>query len=267
MPSRSIAFQTKYRQSLIGNRVGRLLITDIEQPDARGNRYATAICDCGTQKRIAIGNLRSGSTQSCGCLRAVACVTHGYTRGRRSTPEYRTWSHMKERCVNPRENRYEDYGGRGIAVCDRWLHSFQYFLADMGPRPSPKHSIDRIDNDGNYEPGNCRWATKAEQAVNARSNVNITASGKTLCAAEWGRRIGIDKGTLYRRVRTGRTPKDILAPARLRRHDAPILLVNGQSLTVPEWARLLGIKANTIHARLYRGWSAEEALETRGREP
>jgi hypothetical protein len=114
--------------------------------------------------------LKRGWTQSCGCLqkdRAKDNAKHGKT----GSPEYHAWSAMIQRCTNPKTKQYKDYGGRGIRVCQKWKCSFESFYADMGPRPSKAHSIDRKDNDGNYEPGNCRWATEREQKMNTRQNV------------------------------------------------------------------------------------------------
>lgn len=124
---------------------------------------------------------------------------HGLTR----TPEYRAWASMKQRCTNPRVRSWSNYGGRGITVCERWSNSFEFFLEDMGPRPTPAHSLDRIDNDGHYEPGNCRWATASEQRRNDRNNRPITFAGETLPLIQWAQRTGITARTIGDRLDRG----------------------------------------------------------------
>lgn len=124
--------------------------------------------------------------------------------GRRRTPEYRTWVHMRERCNNPKSDSYAGYGGRGIRVCARWA-AFRAFLADMGRRPSPRHSIERIDNSGDYGPSNCRWATPAEQSVNKRTSVLVVWRGQRLSVTQWERHFGVSRCSLSWRLRNGWT--------------------------------------------------------------
>lgn len=151
---------------VIGKRFGRLIVLD-DYKDKKGYRRLSCICDCGNQCIKRYSHVISGSTSSCGCkvFENKASVTHGL----RWSGEYSIWQNMKNRCLNPNVPCFERYGGRGIKVSDRWMHSFQNFYDDMGPRPSPNHSIERINNEGNYEPGNCRWATNLEQSKNKRT--------------------------------------------------------------------------------------------------
>lgn len=163
---------------LRGQRFGKLVVLSFAGISRTRSTWL-CVCDCGRQKVISAGTLKRGNTRSCGCLRqyggSESCIKHGHARRHgkgepagSGTVEYLTWRRMKRRCYNEREHNYRHYGGRGISVCDRWRNSFENFLADMGQRPSSRHSLDRIDVDGNYEPSNCRWATHLEQARNKR---------------------------------------------------------------------------------------------------
>lgn len=168
----------------------------------RGTRaMVTVRCDCGVTKEI--GSCEWGKTKSCGCKlaelgRAAATVHGGVNR-----PEYNIWKLIKRRCGSRNDSRYESYGGRGIAMCARWRASFAAFLADMGARPSPRHSVEREDNEKGYEPDNCIWATALQQAANRRTNRMLTHAGVTMHLSAWARRLGIKRGTLEGRLRRG----------------------------------------------------------------
>lgn len=173
------------RMNLTNQRFGRLLVSYETQskrsPSGALKRYFLCVCDCGNERIIELSTLRSGHTKSCGCLHKEQLATrarkHGHAVGNRRSATHAAWTNMIQRCTNPKRRDYSRYGGRGITVCDRWLHSFENFLEDMGEKPKAT-SLDRYpDTNGNYEPGNCRWATAREQSNNKRNNVKIWFAG------------------------------------------------------------------------------------------
>jgi len=166
----------------IGNVYGKLTV--LELAEIRVEAIWLCRCDCGQLTKVAGSDLRKGGTKSCGCGRKSQ--GGGY-----KTPEYTTWKEMKRRCYNPQFRWYHLYGGRGITICDRWRTSFVNFLADMGPRPFPEATVERVDNDGNYAPENCRWASRLEQGQNTRKVRLLTHNGKTLSIRGWARELGI----------------------------------------------------------------------------
>lgn len=208
-------------------RFGRLVALRRSGNDGHGNAVWVCACDCGATVAVSRPALRSGSTRSCGCLRRESIgqigrshVRHGHTAGRIGGKQtisstYKSWMSMKLRCLNPRAKGYEDYGGRGITIARAWADDFAAFLADMGER-QPGTSIERINNDGHYEPGNCRWATVKEQAQNRRRSsidrLMITRDGITRSLPEWAASTGINKTTLYRRRQCGWTVERLLTP-------------------------------------------------------
>lgn len=156
-------------------------------------------CDCGNEIVVRGYSLRDGNTKSCGCLFLDSVITHGHTRGRQFPATYRSWDHMIQRCTNPSYLHFHYYGGRGIKVCERWM-TYENFLADMGDRPNGT-SLDRIDVNGNYEPGNCRWATRQQQANNTRRNTMITYAGRTMSISDWSREMSLTKPCISGRLK------------------------------------------------------------------
>lgn len=187
--------------NIIGKKFNHLLVVEeiLPREGAGKKTYFKCICECGTETITRKDALTTGSIKSCGCLQKKSVTTHMYSLIHNIRPEYRAWAAMKTRCYNKKERSYKDYGGRGIKVCDRWLNSFENFLADMGNKPTPKHSIDRKDTNKGYSPENCRWATKKEQANNKRTTMFITIDGQTKSVSEWAETLGIKRDTLYKR--------------------------------------------------------------------
>lgn len=184
----------------VGMVFSRLTVVDYVGTVAYAKRYLCR-CTCGTETVVRAANLVSGDTKSCGCLRRERASegTHHLTK----TPIWRIWSAMRERCSNPRNKRYPRYGARGIRVCERW-DSFENFYIDMGPRPSLKHTLERLDNDGHYCKENCTWATKSVQARNRRTTVRATFRGQTKAVADWCDELGLPyKKTISRISRQG----------------------------------------------------------------
>lgn len=194
-----------------GARFGRLVVLRRESLIC-GSRWLV-LCDCGASKSVAQRSLRSGSVKSCGCLRREKLIQRNATHGRTDTPLYLVWGTMFNRCYRPSHKGYKNYGGRGITVCDRWK-SFENFLADMGERPSPTHSLDRIDPNGNYEPGNVRWSTKQEQCRNKRNNRTLVIDGVSKCIADWCDFFGTNKKWAYDRIRRGWSQEDAVRKAK-----------------------------------------------------
>ena len=198
-----------------GTRFGKLTVIGEGPPKGRRReRTLECRCDCGIVTVPLLSNLRKvAGTKSCGCEKtAVLQAQHevGRTHGMRYTRVYSIWHGMKQRCMNPRAKEYKWYGARGITVCDSWQQSFEAFYADMGEPPSDAHTIERADVNGNYEPGNCYWATVVEQSVNRRDNVYLEHNGVRQTISQWADHLGIPRATLYYRHRQGWSAAEII---------------------------------------------------------
>lgn len=206
-----------YKCAPVGKRFGRWLV--LGSGEKRGPRYTWRVgCDCGrVVERCAqsIASGRSGQCQACQAqdAAAVRALPVPSRVGGVQRPEYKTWSAMLARCYDPTEDYYYRYGGRGIAMCDAWRTSFAAFFRDVGERPGPGYSIERIDNDGDYAPGNVRWATAKEQARNTRRNRNIEIDGRTQCVAAWAEELGVRPQLIFKRLGIGWSERDaVLTP-------------------------------------------------------
>lgn len=188
------------RKDLTGRRFGRLLVLCPERSTQHGMVWHCQ-CDCGEQRDIYASALTTGRTKSCGCYHDE-CSRRGTHGGSRS-PEYKVWSSLIDRCHNENNRHYKNYGGRGIAVCKRWRDKFENFINDMGPRPSPSHTVERKNNSCGYSPFNCRWATRKEQQNNMRTNRLVTLKGRTQTVSQWADEVGMKHATLYSRIYHG----------------------------------------------------------------
>lgn len=199
-----------------GHRVGMLTVVQMEgfvRDGAKGvKRYmALAVCDCGNETRVRGNGLLSGNVKSCGCL--VSKPTHGLTNHRL----YPCWLSMVRRCSDPACKSFPHYGGRGISVCARWAAPGP-FISDMGPTYVEGLSIERTDVNGNYEPGNCRWATNDEQQRNRRNNHLLEVNGETKTLSEWAREVGLDRASILARLAKGWSVEAALTEPRRDRY-------------------------------------------------
>ena len=204
-----------------GQRFGRWIV--LGRAPAKGQRPIWRCqCDCGTVIHSDARDIRIGNSRSCGCLRVDVTsnrnTKHGAARRGHQADEWYAWKGMKQRCHNPRNPAYRYYGGRGITVCDAWRESFSAFLQDIGPRPSIRHTIDRINNGGNYEPGNCRWATKAQQSNNRRGTHYVEYDGMQMTLTSLAAYAHVGYNALYRRViKENQTPTDAVTALQAKR--------------------------------------------------
>ena len=212
--------KTKYSPVLPGAQYGRLTVVKKAEPlrSAKGHLYQRweCRCECGGTILAPDGDLRKGCYVSCGCWRLKAIgirqLKHGESIKTKTTKEYRAWRGMLKRCYYPKYENYHNYGGRGVSVCVEWRNSFDTFLADMGRAPSPRHSIDRIDNEIGYCKTNCQWSLPDKQALNRRTTVFITYRGETRCVKDWARHLGMLQSTLQSRIAKGWPPHKAFIP-------------------------------------------------------
>jgi hypothetical protein len=210
-------------QDLTGRTYGRLTVVAYA-----GRRRWHCRCACGSLRVVRGPDLKNGNSKSCGCLsREVSAATaraHNRRHGMRDTPEYAAWKALRGRCLHPGHQAYHNYGARGVRVCERWAgaEGFVNFFADMGPRPSSHHTLERIDNEGHYEPGNCCWATTKAQSRNKRTSFFIEHQGRRLTLAGWAEVTGLSRYCIRRRLKAGWDVARALSapPRQTRRVDA-----------------------------------------------
>lgn len=267
METQNAALQNTNLEDLTGRTFGRWTVLGFSKKE-KGLYYWTARCTCGVVRDVLYHSLTGYKSQSCGCLgvenRNAKITKHGHSIGGKRSPELRTYRNMLARCTNPNATEYFRYGAKGIKVCERWMTSFEAFLEDMGPKPSAKHSIDRIDSAGDYSKENCRWATIAEQTRNRASNVFITWNARTLCMSDWATELGITKATLHWRLNNWGLER-AMTTVICREPDGQavktLLTFNGRTMSYTAWAAEINVSAAQLRWRV-KNWGVERALTT-----
>lgn len=250
-------FSVKYTDDTVAGVISNALkVLGIDRRQGK-TLYVFVRCECGTKKSVRFEQIRKGALKSCGCAKTHA---QSFAVTNNCSDVYRAWVAMRQRCGNPRSPKFHHYGGRGISVCDRW-RSFENFYADMGPRPSRRHSLDRYpNNNGNYEPGNCRWATQKEQLSNRRVNHIITVEGVTRTVTQWAEFNGWRKGAIFSRLNRGMNPEDAVTVP-LDKTSTPITF-QGETLCLAEWSRRTGIASHVLLYRFHKkGWRGEQLFQ------
>lgn len=250
---------------LTGQRFGRLIVASRNPISASsGHIRWNCICDCGNKVTVNGTNLVSGNTNSCGCLRIEIHTVHGMSH----YPEYKIWEGMIQRCTNLNFHQYDDYGGRGITVCDRWLSSFASFIVDVGRRPGPEYTLDREDNNKGYDFGNCRWATRKEQVCNRRNNVFYEYKGRKYLLHQLAelpevKANNISFYVLRGRIRNSGWPVEKAISEPVQDKSPPTYTYNGITKTIKEWSIEYNVGYDNLYSRLNQlKWDFERATET-----
>ena len=249
---------------MVGRRYGRLVV--MKQGEKLYGHILTWVCrcDCGNFKTIRGDKLRNGESKSCGCYMRESASERFTKHGGRKTKLYGVWQGMLNRVNNPNNERYDSYGGRGIKVCERW-RDFANFRSDMGGSYTPGLTLERIDNDGDYEPANCRWATWREQAANKRNSHIVSYRGKKVHLAGATQEMGENYGTIHSRINVYGWDAERALTEEVRR--ARLIEFRGYSANGSKWARLLGVSRDKLRHRFVRaGWSPERTI-TEGLPP
>jgi hypothetical protein len=259
----------------IGDVFGDLLVTGFQKGFRKSGSpkvLVTCKCNlCGSDSGYEKQNLTKGNSTKCKpCAAAITGnkrrkLYHGYN-SKTATPLekkcYYTWQAMKRRCLKNSESCFDRYGGRGILVCEKWKNNYQAFFEDMGLPPSMDHQIDRVDNDGNYEPSNCRWVTRQENARNKSNNSYLEHKGKILTIAEWAEVTGLDRGLIESRVSKGWPMDKVFSPKMTGGKHRSITTPHGIFSTIQECAVHLDVSHSTVFSRIksvnFKDWYYNE---------
>jgi hypothetical protein len=238
---------------LIGQRFGSVVVLG-EAVGESANTRVVVVCDCGKEFETSYSYMKLALANN-GRFACRSCRPQNLSTVEdpcKSRPEYVVWANMKNRCSNENYEKRHRYGGRGIKVCERWEKSFWDFLADMGERPGPDYSLDRIDNDGDYEPGNCRWATLEEQANNKSTSLMVTYLGDTKSLPNWCRELNLPYKTIVARYSKGFRGEDLFKPVKSPSPEM-VLDCKGTIMRIGECAKCVGISAAVLYARYING--------------
>lgn len=268
--SSSLFFKGNEMDEMIGKKFGRWTVIEV-LPRERGAKRMKplkykCLCDCGNTGEVNKTCLVTGRSLSCGCYVRQKCSETMTTHGLSRTPLYALWSSIKRRVANPNTKSFVRYGARGIVLCDEWANDFQSFYdyvnGTLGPKPTPQHSLDRIENEGNYEPGNIQWATSEAQSSNRSSNIVVVYQGISDTLTRHCKRLGLNPKAVNLRVsRRGWTPEQALStPTDGRRHERPKQSQYQPTMSLADQCAARGRNYSTVKGRILMGWSTEEAL-------
>lgn len=252
------------RMDITGQKFHRITALEYVGNDKHKKSLWRGKCDCGTEVVVEGSALVSGNTKSCGCYNLEVCSERAKTHGMTGTRVYMTWANMKRRCYEETNEQYKDYGGRGIKVCDEW-HKFESFYAwAKSSGYNDTLTIDRIDNNGNYCPENCKWSTYKENCRNKGNNRLLTYNGQSLPLSQWAEITGLKRETLRDRLDdSGWSVEDALTiPLGSYRKNDKYIIFEGKSKTAMGWSKETGLSSKLIRDRLKYGWTIEEALTT-----
>lgn len=249
---------------ITGQKFGHLYVQGVDRR-CSGKVYYKCLCDCGNTTTVCATSLKQGHTKSCGCARGQMISEKNRTHGGSNTRLFRVWTSVKNRCYNENEPSYKNYGARGIGVCETWLNSYEAFrdwaLANGYDENAPygKCTLDRIDTNGDYSPGNCRWVDFAVQANNKTTSHFIDFRGERHTIAEWSKILGIPRYIINDGLRSGKPFSEIVELPHSRR---TYITLGGKTLAISAWEQKMRFGQKTVSRRLKKGWSIEDALLT-----
>lgn len=251
-------------KNLIGKKYGQLTVIGLSDKMSGRKSYWYCQCDCGNEVKVRSDRLTTGNTLSCGCLKKAQDrinLTKFHRHKESHTKLYGTWLNIKQRCLNPNNKSYVNYGGRGITICKEWSESYENFRDwSLNNGYADNLSIDRIDVNGNYEPSNCRWANAKQQANNRRSNLEITYNSETKTLMQWAEVFNLPYSAVIQRYKRGVREDELFAPLNIK-YMPKVVSYNGESHNLAEWARIYNLNRRTVQERYNKGIKPPELFE------